>query len=250
MVGKTDAPTTVKVIDGGVYGDKCLRVRRTSTGTTKIFQTLTPQKGNYSLAFFAKSKDAVGNAKVNVKIYYSETRPALPGEIGIVDDEGNAYVIVEADTIIKDSINVIGTEDWTRFVITGLNIPQNATSMSMELNIICEHSQGEVFFDDFQMVLPHRTSYNLIQNGYFDGETGSLPLGWTPSNNYHYQDRLVNSYLIEPFDKILGSRNMMLTGDSDKLKTLSTHLAVIGGAGEEFTLVAWAKGYELATDIF
>lgn len=248
---KTDAPTTVKVLDGGVYGDKCLRIRRTSAGITKIFPIFTPQKGNFNLTFFAKTKDANGTAKVNVKIYYFERRLALPGEIGMIDEiDGQAYVIVDSGSIIKDSVNVVGAESWTRFIIDGLNIPLNMTSMSMELNIICEHEEGEVFFDDFQMVLPHRTSYNLIQNGYFDGETGSLPAGWTPSDNYHYQDRLVESYMSEPFDKILGSRNMMLTGDSDELKTLSKHLLVSGGAGEEFTLAAWAKGYALSTDIF
>ena len=247
---KTDTPSTVKVVDGGVYGDLCLRVRSKS-GTTKIFQNLKPQTGNQNLVFFAKSKDAIGSAKVNVKVYYSIRRLALPGELGIVDEiDGQAYVIVDADAIIKDSANIVGHDNWTRFVISGINIPSNATSTSMELNILTSHSQGEVFFDDFQMVSPHRTSYNLIQNGYFDGETSSLPIGWTPSNNYHYQDRLVESYMTEPFDKILGSKNMMLTGEFNKLKTLTNHLAISGGAGEEFTLVAWAKGYSLETDIF
>jgi RHS repeat-associated protein len=248
---KTDAPTTVKVIDGGVYGDKCLRVRKTTSVQTKVFQNVTPQTGNQKLVFFAKSKDAIGTAKVNVKVYYSIRRLALPGEIGIVDEvDGQAYVIVAADAIIKNSLNIVGNENWTRFEITGLNIPSNATSTSMELNILCDHTEGEVYFDDFQMVTPHRTSYNLIQNGYFDGEVGSLPTGWVTSSNYHYQDRLVESYMTEPFDRILGSRNMMLVGEPNKLKTLSNHLAINGGAGEEFTLVAWAKGYSLATDIF
>lgn len=247
---KTDTPSTVKVVDGGVYGDLCLRVRSKS-GTTKIFQNLKPQTGNQNLVFFAKSKDAIGTAKVNVKVYYSIRRLALPGELGMVDEiDGQAYVIVDADAIIKDSVNIVGHNNWNRFVITGLNIPSNATSTSMELNILTSHSQGEVFFDDFQMVSPHRTSYNLIQNGYFDGETSSLPIGWIPSDNYHYQDRLVESYMTEPFDKILGSKNMMLTGEFNKLKTLTNHLAISGGAGEEFTLVAWAKGYSLETDIF
>lgn len=248
---KTNLPSTVKVIDGGIYGDKCLRVRRIGSGLTKVFQNVIPQSGNQKLVFFAKSKGALGTAKVNVTIHYMIKRLALPGEFGIVDEiDGQAYVIVDADSIIKDSINVIGHDDWTRFEITGLNIPSNMTSASMELSILCEHTQGEVYFDDFQMVTPQRTSYNLIQNGYFDGETGNIPMGWTPSNNYHYQDGLVNSYMTQPFDKILGSKNMMLVGEPNKLKTLSNHLAVSGGAGEEFTLVAWARGYSLATDIF
>jgi RHS repeat-associated protein len=246
---KTDEESAVKVVDGGVYGDKCLRVRKDSTGLVKVFQTLIPEQGEFEVSFFAKSKNALGTAIVNAKIYYIQTRPALPGEIGIDDGDGEPYVIVDSGTIDKNSSNVIGEEGWKRFVIEDIDIPTTATSVSMELSIMCEHTQGDVFFDDFQMMLPQRSTYNLIQNGYFDNEIGTIPSGWT-SVAFTYQDHLMTSSLDIPFEKILGNRGLWMVGNSTVLKRLYKEFEINGGAGEEFTLVSWAKGYVLNTDIF
>lgn len=247
---KTNAPLTVKVVDGGVYGDQCIRVRRENAGVSIINQTIEPPVGNHKIVFFAKSKDAVGTAKVKAVLNYSIRRLALPGEIGILDPDGNAYVIVDADTINVESSNIVGIEDWTRFEVSGLNIPSTATSTSLEIKMDCSHSEGDVFFDDFQLVAPQRSTYNLIQNGFFDGETGSIPVGWTASSENTSSDRLVSSSLVEPFDTILGANNMMFVGAYDKLKSISRHLDISGGAGEEFSLISWAKGYVLDSDIF
>ncbi len=247
---KTNASSTVKVVDDGVYGDQCLRVRRETSGVSIINQTIKPSVGNHKIVFFAKSKNTIGNARVKAALNYSILRPALPGEIGIMYPDGRVYVIVDVDTINVESTNIFGIEDWTRFEISGLNIPLNATSVSLEIKIECSHSEGDFFFDDFQLVAPQRSNYNLIQNGFFDGENGSIPVGWTASNENTSSDRLVSSTLAEPFDTILGAKNMMFVGAYDKLKSISRHLDISGGAGEEFSLISWAKGYVLDSDIF
>ena len=238
----------VKTMDGGVFGRKCLLVRKTGTGQTRITQLINVNPGSYSFIGFEKRINISGNPVVKANITYTILRLAQGSETGILDESGNSWVSDTITTSVSTSPLTGSTNQWQRFVLPTIIIPTGATNSTIELEIFASHTSGDLLLDDFQLAASeHAVNFNLIPNGYFEESIGSLPTEWTGENLDSY-DRIIDSNLDYPYDLFVGTRTMRFTGDFIKTKKLFKTFDVKGTLGDELVFSGWFKGKVLANE--
>ena len=232
----------VKSVDSGVYGQKCLMVRKTGLGATHITQSIDVSPGSYSFIGFEKRDGISGNPKIKANITYTILRLAQGPETGIVDDSGNVWVSDTVNTSVSTPSLTGTTEKWNKFELLNIIIPTGATNASIELDIYASHSVGDLFVDDFQLIKDeHGVNYNLIPNGYFESVSGSLPDKWL-GDSLEGTDRLTSINVATPYNKFMKTTSMKIVGDFTQVKELYQTIDVNGKEGDEFVFSGWFKG--------
>lgn len=238
----------VKTMDGGVFGNKCLLVRKTGSGQTRVTQLINVNPGSYSFIGFEKRINISGNPVVKANITYTILRLAQGSETGILDESGNSWVSDTVTTSVSTSALTGSTNKWQKFVLPTIIIPTGATNSTIELEIYASHTSGDLLLDDFQLAASeHAVNFNLIPNGYFEESIGSLPTEWTGENLDSY-DKIVDSSLDYPFHLFVGTRTMRFTGDFTKTKKLFKTFDVKGTLGDELVFSGWFRGKVLANE--
>jgi RHS repeat-associated protein len=244
----SDTNNIVKTMDGGVFGNKCLLVRKTGSGQTRITQLINVNPGSYSFIGFEKRINISGNPVVKANITYTILRLAQGSETGILDESGNSWVSDTVTTSVSTSALTGSTNKWQKFVLPTIIIPTGATNSTIELEIYASHTSGDLLLDDFQLATgEHVVNFNLIPNGYFEENLGSLPTDWSVENLDSY-DKIVDSSLDYPYHLFVGTRTMRFTGDFTKTKKLFKTFDVKGTLGDELVFSGWFRGKVLANE--
>jgi len=244
----SDTNNIVKTMDGGVFGNKCLLVRKTGSGQTRITQLINVNPGSYSFIGFEKRINISGNPVVKANITYTILRLAQGSETGILDESGNSWVSDTVTTSVSTSALTGSTNKWQKFALPTIIIPTGATNSTIELEIYASHTSGDLLLDDFQLAAgEHVVNFNLIPNGYFEESIGSLPTEWTGENLDSY-DKIVDSSLDYPYHLFVGTRMMRFTGDFTKTKKLFKTFDVKGTLGDELVFSGWFRGKVLTNE--
>lgn len=238
----TNTNNIVKSVDGGVFGQKCLMVRKTGSGQTRISQVISVNPTTYRFIGFEKRQGISGNPVIKAIATYTILRLAQGSEVGIVDSSGNAWVSDTVTTEVKTG-NLSGTTtQWQKFALDPIVIPTGATNSTITLEILASHTSGDLFVDDFQLVASeHAVNYNLIPNGYFEGSPGTRPLGWQ-TENLVSTDQIVDLGLEYPYYQFVGTRVMRFSSGFSTTKKLSRTFDIDGASGDEFVFSGWFRG--------
>lgn len=239
-------------LDGGVYGEKCLRINGENTPNVLVEQVFMFKPGNHHLSFLSRSNASTGHAYVEVEIDYYVLKNAISGEESFWDEtDAIHYVIQQQGNMKRQSVNLVSNKEWTEYDIKDLNVPTECNRVVVKIKMIADQVNGDIYFDDFQWNKEYHTGYNLIENGFFEYEPiGKLPRGWLPSGSIISTDRISYSVNFGTFDEMFGNRVLSLGGNKDELKRVTKSIDIIGGKDDEFMLVAWSKGKVFHTDLF
>ena len=244
----SDTNNIVKTTDGGVFGNKCLMIRKTGLGQTRITQVINVNPGSYSFIGFEKRINISGNPVVKANFTYTILRPAQGSETGILDESGNSWVSDVVSDSVSSEVLSGTTNKWQQFSLPTIIIPSGATNSTIELEILASHTSGDLLLDDFQLAASeHAVNFNLIPNGYFEEIVGSLPTEWTGENLDSY-DKIVDSSLDYPYHLFVGTRTMRFTGDFTKTKKLFKTFDVKGTLGDELVFSGWFRGKVLTNE--
>jgi RHS repeat-associated protein len=253
------ANSNIEVVDGGLYGSKCLFIDKGENDTVVIYQDLiNPSISNHILEGFVKFKakdDSLtllnGNVKVESIVSYTTTETiSVPG-----DGSSSNSMTLEEVTInhsdVKNYTNSIGESDWVEFTINNINIVDE-DNLNVRIKMTLTGKAAEIYFDDLQLSYgDHRVRYNFVENGYMEYVYSNLkPVGFAFSDNCTSNDKTVVVGYSEEHSPILGNRVLRLIGSGTEEKTISKTIDMKGNAGEELILTGWGKGYITRNDDF
>ena len=243
-----------KVVDGGVYGQKCLKVEK-GVGSLEIKQDLyLPLPGTYTFKTFFKaicnprSILASGDIKAIVKVKYLEeidsSNPATnKSKYGSSAIEPGIYQ-KEKEYVVSNTLG--GTFDWNAYEKTGVVIPggENISNVTVTVHLVFGGSRYVAYVDDLSLTFgDHNVRYNYINNGYFEGKN----LSWICSN-IGANDFIEYTGLDHPL--VLGSTVLRMKSDLNKCKVIYKKIAISGNAGESLLLTLFGKGNVSKNDTF
>lgn len=238
----------IKTMDDGVFGNKCILIRKTGSGQTRITQRISVNPGSFSFIGFEKRKNISGNPVIKANVTYTIFRPAQGSEPGMIDESGNSWVSDTVDFSVATDPLTGTTNKWQKFVLPTIIIPTGATNATIELEILASHTSGDLLLDDFQLASSeHAVNFNLIPNGYFEENIGEIPTEWT-GENLDVHDTIVHTSLDFPYHLFVESKAMRLTGDFTKTKRLFKTFDAKGTLGDEFVFSGWFRGRVLANE--
>ena len=247
---------STKIVDGGVYGGKCLRINKTTLLPFKLKQVLkNVSQGTYTLnGFFKAIKTTINNMvmtpgtiKVKVDVSYKETvttKTVVDGE-----DTGTTETsIYEKSNTYELSKTVSSSFDWIEQRNGTVVIPggDNISDLSVVLSIELSGSDYTAYIDDVSLTYgDHIVRHNYINNGYFENDLD----GWTMKNTSSPDGvcEIVSAFGHNP---VLGNKVIRFKSDLSKIKSISRTISMHGGAGDELLLNLFGRGNTSKNDIF
>lgn len=226
---QTNNSTLIKIMDGGVYGEKMLRIEHIAPTDTQVFQDIySISPDTYKLIFLTKTESLTGTGKVVVETY---------NNVGTLLNTYTSSNITNATT------------NWSEFNVDGILITSGV--YRMRVKIIGQQSAGYLYFDDFQLYpIGHKSSYNYISNGYFDNEADQQPVGFIRSNMNTSTDKLEEYYYYGSLlNNMLGLKVFKIQGVNNVVKSLSKQINLSGIAGDKFTFNVWALVQKFDSEI-
>lgn len=243
----------IKIVDGGVFGQRCLRIEKNTSTKIKLKQVLkNVPKGTYTFKGFLKAIAGVGstlsagsiNAKLTVS--YKET---------VTTTSTDKYYNTTTETNVYTRNNVYqlkntlsGTFDWNEFVANSVIIPGGSTisELSIVLTIELTGNNYTAYIDDLTLSYgDHVVRHNFVNNGYFENDIN----GWTLTDTSS-SDGVKTVGNTGGHHAVLGDKALCLYSDLTKIKTVSRQLNMRGGAGDELLLNMFGKGNVTANEIF
>ncbi|MDR2822211.1 MAG: hypothetical protein LBV58_01485 [Acholeplasmatales bacterium] len=246
---QTNNISNVKVIDGGVYGEKYLAITKSSSTTTNVYQTIRYLKsGTYKLVFLAKAPNITGQSRVKVDVLVTVKSYDVDESNYIGEDENGRFRLISNRTTYN-SVYINNTfVNFKELSINSIVIPSGMSSLDFTITIEATHSLGTLYIDDFQLYPSgHKSSYNYIENGYFDNVTSSLPQDFT-FTNFTSSDYLTEINYGEPFNNVLGEKVLRVSGSKYVLKTIQKIVNLSGNALDKFTFNIWVKCYKSVSE--
>lgn len=256
------ASSVAEVVDGGVLGEKCLKVKTFSSEYTTIYQSLlNPNSGTYKLSGYIKHPNLQTTTASGANVLLSATYDVWDF-VPVFEDSVEIGMKPEKVTkALEKSITInVDETDWYHFETEQLVIPSDALDISMKVEMKVAGSDNVVFFDDLQVTDGlFDTRYNLIENGYLEFfDDLNLPEGWTFENLQPDEEfEFLESTGIH--SKILGNNVMMFKGNinpetnaiiSLARKKMYRTLNVKGLSGEKLIYTVFGKGYATRNSIF
>ena len=243
----------IKIVDGGVFGQKCLRIEKDTSTTIKLKQVLkNVPKGTYTFKGFLRAIAGVGSilsaGSINAKltVTYNET---------VTTTSTDKYYNTTTETNVYTRNNVYqlkntlsGTFDWNEFVANSVIIPggSNISNLSIVLTIELSGNNYVAYIDDLTLSYgDHVVRHNFVNNGYFENGIN----GWTLTNTSS-SDGVETVENISGHHAVLGDKALCLYSDLTKIKSVSRQLNMRGGAGDELLLNMFGKGNVTANEIF
>lgn len=253
------ANSKIEVVDGGVYGSKCLFIDKAENDTVVVYQDLiSPSISNHILGGFVKykAKDGSltlsnGSVKVEAIVSYTTTETiSVPGD-GSSSNTMTLKQVTVNHSDVKTYSNNIGESDWAEFTINNINIV-NEDNLNVMIKITLTGKAAEIYLDDFQLSYgDHKVRYNFVENGYMEYVYSNYkPVGFEFSDNCTLNDKTIAVGYSEEHSPILGNRVLRLIGSGIEEKTISKVINMKGNAGEELILTGWGKGYITRNDDF
>lgn len=243
----------IKIVDGGVFGKKCLRIVKDSGNTVRLIQSLynVPQgiytfKGYLKAVVDANSTMKPGSIKAKIVVKYKERETTVV--------PGNYYTATTETTYqekeeVYDLINTIsGTFDWNEFKKNIVSIPGGPTIQDLDIKLIIELTESNytAFIDDLTLTYgDHIVRHNYVSNGYFENELS----GWE-KNNTSDSDKIVYSNLCPGHHTVLGDNVLRISSDLNKVKKVYTTIDIKGNPGDELLLNLFGKGNVSTNDVF
>ena len=243
----------IKIVDGGVFGQRCLRIEKNSSSTIKLKQVLNNvAKGTYTFKGFLKaiaglnSTLSAGSINAKLTVSYKETvTTTSTDKYYNKTTETNVYSrnnIYE----LKNTLN--GTFDWNEFIANSVVIPGGSTISNLSVVLTIELSGNDyvAYIDDLSLSYgDHVVRHNFVNNGYFENGTS----GWTLTNTTS-SDGIVAIGSSTGHHVVLGDKVLKITSDLTKIKSVSRQLNMRGGAGDELLLNLFGKGNVTTNEIF
>lgn len=231
--------SSFKAIDGGVYGQRCLRIEKGTDDIVFSQEIKDPNAGVYAFSAFAK---AVGNVKakqitLKLDLSYDEE------ESYQVRGNSSGSTTTETKTVSKAnsyeiSNDIDGTFPWRALDGNPVEIPGGSKISNLKLKLTITLTGGEytAYLDDIHLSYgDHKVRYNFVRNGYFEDDGA----GWDLTGAY-----VTDNPHAEAFSKALGNKVLKLGQDSIK-DTATQTINMSGDAGDE--LVFTLFGHTLAT---
>ena len=243
-----------KIIDGGVYGGKCLRINKT-TMPFKLKQVLKNiSQGTYTLNSFFKALVTSSNnmmmtpcsIKVKVNVSYKETiTTSIADENNNLTTETNTYEKTDSYELSKSFMTSF---DWIEQRNGTVVIPggENISDLIVELFVELTGMNYTAYIDDISLTYgDHIVRHNFVNNGYFENGLN----GWVISNKTSL-DGVCTVGTSTGHHMVLGDNVLKLTSDLSKIKTISRTILMRGGAGDELLLSLFGKGNTTKNDVF
>lgn len=153
------------------------------------------------------------------------------------------YFDAQSNLLGQDfSAGIKGTNDWTRLQTTIDNVPANTAKISVAVGL--NPGSGTAFFDGVQLEKGSILSaYNLVDNSSFERDANGdhIPDGWTTSNNFSSNDKIVQNVNSDDDNVYIGQNSFQLTGESGKNKSIKQHINLSGDQNTQLTLSGWSK---------
>ena len=246
-------PSKIKIVDGGVYGQRCLRIEKNTATTIKLKQVLkNVPKGTYTLKGFLKaiadtnSTLAAGSIKVKLAVSYKETvTTTSTDKYYNKTTETNVY---SKNNTYELSNTLSGTFDWNAYEKNSVVIPggSNISDLSIELTIELTGNNYTAYIDDVSLTFgDHIVRHNFVNNGYFENGINGWTLYYTNASDGI--DTVGNT---GGHHAVLGDKVLRLTSDLTKIKSASRIVKMTGGAGDELLLNMFGKGNVTTNEIF
>lgn len=243
----------IKIVGGGVYGQKCLRIEKNTMDNIIIKQVLKDvAKGVYVFRGFLKAIAKEGstltsgciNAKLAVKYDEAVTTTTTDKSNNTITTT-NVYTR-EKNYELKNTLN--GTFDWYEYRKNAVIIPGGTkiSNLSVILYIELTGNNYTAYFDDLSLTYgDHIVRHNFVNNGYFENDTS----GWLFENNTS-QDKIITIGTSKGHHAVLGAKVLRLTSNLEKIKTVYRKIDMLGSAGDELLLNIFGKGNVSSNDIF
>lgn len=253
----------IKVGDGGVYGQKCLRIEKGSSDI-KVGQYIgNPVPGTYAFRAFIKGKKTTGSLnagdiKVQVEVKYAKkaTISGSSGSSKAKDGKSNGGgSTVTKDVWVTDVYTLqndySGNFDWVEANNRSIFIPDTSGNtykhLSVYVSISLSGSGYTAFIDDIQLCRgDHKIRHNYIVDGWFE-TGGNHPWEMNNCGALDGISLICDAYAYQGF---LGQRAMRLSGDITKEKFAKREIDIRGGAGDELLLTCFGKGTTSSNDRF
>ena len=253
----------LKIVDGGVFGQKCLRVEKQASTIELKQKIYYPPAGTYTLKSFFKAiagpnsyltRDSI---KVTVNVSYKEqvtttTTIATNSYTGGKSKSNSTGTLVSTTKTYQRNKEysvsnfLSGTFDWNGFEQTGVVIPSgsNISDVNVEVHLIFEGSRYTAFVDDISLSYgDHNVRYNYVNNGYLEERRN----GWSFSSD-EVDDFITCNETDHP--TVLGSSVLRITSDLSQVKSMYRRININGGAGEELLFTLFGKGNISKNDLF
>lgn len=253
----------IKVVDGGVYGQKCLRIEK-GASDVKINQYVsTPVPGTYAFRAFIKGMKTTGainagDIKVQLEVKYTK-KTTISGSSGGSKTKsgktngGGSTVTKEVwmTDVYTLQNDFSGNFDWVEANNRSIFIPDTSGNtykhLSVYVSISLSGSGYTAFVDDIQLCRgDHQIRHNYIVDGWFE-TGGNHP--WETSN-CGALDGIGLIYDAYAYQGFLGQRAMKFSGDITKEKSAKREIEIHGGAGDELLLTCFGKGTTSSNDRF
>ena len=242
----------MKVVNGGVFGDKCLEIKSFNTNSFIVSQdVINPSSGSFSLSGFIKHPLTTNLNNNNVLVKLAGTYQVDEIVTTKVDSATTTTTIVPVTKTFETQAVLDFTKtDWYHFKTSKVTIPSDAYDIQMSVKFILANYTTSIYIDGLQLTnAKFNTRHNLIENGYMEYfDNDGRPRGWD-FENVDTLDRVMKiSNSIH--SSIIGNSVMKIaSGNCDfdiitntyKLKRMSKKINITGLAGEQFVYSVLGK---------
>ena len=244
----------IKIIDGGVYGQKCLKIEKDKSSRYEITQKIDNiVAGSYTLSGFFKAINIgyikEGDIKVLVNVSYRKRYENISRTI---DKYYKTHEVVTTyytnmSRNYEISNDLTGSFDWKKYS-TIVSIPggSDISDLKVTVKIVLTGEDYTAFIDDLSLSYgDHNVRYNFVNNGYFENDM----LGWE-SEGLTYGDGAYCHYLNDGHSKVLGDYVLRINGSARELKKVYRRVYISGNAGDELLLTMFGKGIISTNELF
>ena len=242
-----------KIIDGGVYGQKCLQINK-GTESLKFQQVLKNIDGGaYTLKAFFKSHTTAasslssGDIKAVINVRYTEKQTISTSRYGNSNSSSTTqtvqYVNREKEYCISNKLG--GTFEWTAFENNSVFIPygSNISNLVVTLYVELSGQNYKAYIDDLSLSYgSHIVRHNYVKNGYFENGLSD----WTISGN----NNATASFAKLGHSAVLGNQVFKFKSNNIKKESIKQTVNIQGQANEELVFSVFGKGVVSKNEVF
>ena len=236
-----------KILYGGVYGQKCLRIEKKNDKDIVFSQDV----GGFTIATYY-------TLSAFMKILKESGGSFAKGDIDIsLKVEGNKLQIyynkftkqIESSVRPFTSIHSLSNESdqstpWEKYETAFKEDGLKVILKSVKIVVTLKGKGYTAYFDDISLSYgDHQTRYNFVSNGYFTGGFKNWGTSDQPSMSVEMPKGTFD-YILSP----LSDRILKINGGDQLEKTISQDIEMIGNAGEELVFTAFGQSALTSND--
>lgn len=234
-----------KILYGGVYGQKCLRIEKKDDNDIVFSQSIpTLSKGvKYAFSVFMKALVETSGKLANGDIVVKVINEGIRKDVAINPNTGRPEMGIFPFTDTYALNNEGETSNWKKYKTVVFSDNSMILSNS-KVEIVMKGKGYTAYLDDISLSYgDHQTRYNFVSNGYFNGGLKN----WVTSDKSSMSVEMPKGtfdYILSP----LSDRILKINGGDQSEKTVSQDIEMIGNAGEELVFTAFGQSALTSND--